>query len=167
MPKNPIYLLDENVFIEAKNRYYAFDIAPPFWESLIDYSKRGFIQSIDLFKKKMEKYDDELAEWIKAGNMSEAFMTTDQEDVVAEYRGIVNWVQNNPQFNNAARATFANDPDGGLVAYAKAKDCIVITHETPKPAKSRVMIPNVCVQFKIPYRDTFQMMRELGIRFKS
>ncbi|PMD04330.1 DUF4411 family protein, partial [Brevibacterium paucivorans] len=26
-----MYLLDANVLIEAKNRYYAFDIAPGFW----------------------------------------------------------------------------------------------------------------------------------------
>ena len=26
-----MYLLDTNVLIEAKNRYYAFDIAPGFW----------------------------------------------------------------------------------------------------------------------------------------
>lgn len=29
-----MYLLDTNVFIEAKNRYYAFDLAPGFWEGL-------------------------------------------------------------------------------------------------------------------------------------
>ena len=29
-----MYLIDSNVFIEAKNRYYAFDIAPGFWESV-------------------------------------------------------------------------------------------------------------------------------------
>lgn len=26
-----MYLIDSNVLIEAKNRYYAFDIAPGFW----------------------------------------------------------------------------------------------------------------------------------------
>ena len=29
------HLLDANVFIEAAKGYYAFDIAPPFWEALI------------------------------------------------------------------------------------------------------------------------------------
>ena len=29
-----MYLLDTNVFIEAKNRYYSFDLAPGFWEWL-------------------------------------------------------------------------------------------------------------------------------------
>ncbi len=29
------YVLDTNVFTESKNRYYAFDIAPKFWTSLV------------------------------------------------------------------------------------------------------------------------------------
>jgi len=30
-----VYVLDANVFIEAARRYYAFDIAPKFWDTLI------------------------------------------------------------------------------------------------------------------------------------
>lgn len=29
------YLLDANVLMEAARRYYAFDIAPGFWQALI------------------------------------------------------------------------------------------------------------------------------------
>lgn len=29
-----MFLLDANVFIEAKNRYYGFDICPGFWRWL-------------------------------------------------------------------------------------------------------------------------------------
>jgi len=35
------YVLDANVFIEAARRYYAFDIAPPFWESLVQHAANG------------------------------------------------------------------------------------------------------------------------------
>ena len=35
MTSDPLYLLDANVFIEAAKGYYAFDIAPRFWEALI------------------------------------------------------------------------------------------------------------------------------------
>mgnify|MGYP006298525777 CR=1 FL=1 len=30
------YLLDANVFIEAKNRYYGMDFCPAFWDWLLD-----------------------------------------------------------------------------------------------------------------------------------
>ena len=46
------YVLDANVFIEAARRYYAFDLAPKFWESLVLHAADGRIQSIDRIKKK-------------------------------------------------------------------------------------------------------------------
>lgn len=166
MSTSPIYLLDANVFIEAKNHYYAFDIAPIFWANLIEYAAKGRIQSIDRVKKQLEGYGDALSDWIGDGNMAEAFMDSEQEDVIARYQEIINSVQSDTQLFDAAKATFANDPDGWLVAYAKAKNCIVVTHETPRPAKTRVMIPNICTQFGVTYRNTFQMLRELGIQFR-
>ena len=36
------YLLDSNVFIEAKNRYYAFDICPGFWEGWTAFAAATF-----------------------------------------------------------------------------------------------------------------------------
>ena len=30
-----MYLLDSNVFIEAKNRHYPFDVVPAFWDWLV------------------------------------------------------------------------------------------------------------------------------------
>ena len=35
------YLVDANVLIEAKNRYYAFDIAPGFWKWLDQAHAQG------------------------------------------------------------------------------------------------------------------------------
>lgn len=85
--------------------------------------------------------------------------------MIAAYREIIAWVQDNAQFTNAAKARFADDDDGWLVAYAKAKNCIVVTHEVVRPeAKNRVMIPNICQQFDVPFVNTFDMLRALGVR---
>lgn len=52
-----------------------------------------------------------------------------------------------------------------MVAYALAKVYIVVTREQfNSEAKARVKIPNVCRAFGVHYVDTFQMMRELGVR---
>ena len=40
-------LLDANVFIEAKNRYYAFDIHPGFWAWIQDAHSRDEVATID------------------------------------------------------------------------------------------------------------------------
>jgi hypothetical protein len=78
-----VYVLDANVFIEAKRRYYAFDIAPKFWDSLIQHADNGEIESIDKVKKELEKgkgkngEEDDLARWANS-NFSHAFHSTDE-----------------------------------------------------------------------------------------
>ena len=42
-----LFVLDANVFIEARKRYYAFDIAPIYWRSLIQEFNKGNLLSID------------------------------------------------------------------------------------------------------------------------
>jgi hypothetical protein len=39
-----IYLMDADVFISAKNLYYAFDICPGFWDSLIHLYGAGHVR---------------------------------------------------------------------------------------------------------------------------
>ena len=39
------YLVDANVLIEAKNRYYAFDITPGFWKWLNQAHTQGTVSS--------------------------------------------------------------------------------------------------------------------------
>lgn len=41
------YLLDANVFIQAKNQHYGFDFCPAFWEWLVKENQSGKVASID------------------------------------------------------------------------------------------------------------------------
>lgn len=41
-----MYLVDTNVLIEAKNRYYAFDVVPGFWDWLEEAHLAGDVRSI-------------------------------------------------------------------------------------------------------------------------
>lgn len=159
------YVLDANVFIEAARRYYAFDLAPPFWESLVHHAANGRLQSIDRVKQELERGKDELATWATA-QFSEAFASTDEEDVIESYSEVMRWVQAQDQFSDAAKADFAAGADGWLVAYARSKGLIVVTHEVLDPRiRRKVPIPNVCEAFGVSYVDTFEMLRQLGVRF--
>lgn len=159
------YVLDANVFIEAARRHYAFDLAPKFWESLIHHAADGRIQSIDRIKQELERGKDDLATWAST-EFSDAFASTDQEDVIESYTEVMSWVQAQDQFVDAAKADFATGADGWLVAYAKSKGRIVVTHEVVDPSiKRKVPIPNVCEAFGVSYVDTFEMLRQLGVRF--
>ena len=73
MTATKIYVLDTNVFIEAARRYYAFDIAPHFWQMLNDHANHGHILSIDRVKVELERGKDELAEWA-SGSFHEHFV---------------------------------------------------------------------------------------------
>ncbi len=159
------FLLDANVFIEASHRYYAFDLAPRFWNSLVEHSKQGELLSIDRVKKELMRGKDELADWA-IGPFQHAFVSTDDEVVTQAYSAIMRWVNDQKQFLRAAKADFADGADGWLIAYAKTFGYTVVTHEELAPdVRRRVPIPNVCRAFSVPYQDTFSMLRVLGIRF--
>ena len=43
---------------------------------------------------------------------------------------------------------------------------LVVTNEQPRPdSRNRVLLPDVCRQFKVQPKDIFEMLRELAIRF--
>lgn len=159
------YVLDANVFIEAARRYYAFDLVPPFWKSLIHHAATGQIQSIDRIQKELERGKDELAEWATS-QFNDAFASTNEEEVTNSYATVMGWVYAQDQFSDAAKADFADGVDGWLIAYAKSQGSIVVTHEVLDPSiKRKVPIPNVCEALEVNYVDTFKMLRELGVRF--
>lgn len=55
------YVIDTNVFIQAANHYYAFDIVPSFWPKLVELAGNGRILTIDRVRTEIEKGGDELA----------------------------------------------------------------------------------------------------------
>lgn len=162
----PVYLLDTNVFIEAARRYYAFDIAPAFWQALLDLAAGGRVLSIDRVKDEIDRGKDDLAEWVN-DHFRVAFASTGDLDVIAAYRNMMVWAQNQNQFTNAAKAEFAraDNADAWVVAYAAAHGCVVVTHEQFDPhVQRRIPIPNVCRAFNVGYVDTFEMLRALGVK---
>lgn len=162
------YLVDSDVLISAKNSYYAFDICPGFWTSLIDEFGRGNINSLDRIRQELMagNDDDDLVTWVRDDVPPDFFLSTRDADVVAAYQAIMLWAQRNPQFVDAAKAKFATEADGWLVAHAQVHGLEVITNEQPRPdARNRILLPDVCNQFGVPVSNTFEMLRTLGMRF--
>ncbi len=60
------YLLDADVFIQAKNLHYGFDFCPAFWDWLIRQNQAGEVFSIEKVGSELLAGDDELAEWSRA-----------------------------------------------------------------------------------------------------
>lgn len=57
------YLLDADVFIQAKNLHYGLDFCPAFWEWLQAKHNDGSVNSVEKVGDEIEAGDDELSEW--------------------------------------------------------------------------------------------------------
>jgi hypothetical protein len=160
------YLLDANVFIQARQTYYGLDTCPGFWDALARENAAKRIFSIDKIKTELLAIDDDLSEWVKEIAPATLFKGTADISVANTFRDLLNWVQGEQQFISAAKATFANAADGWVIAYAKANGYVVVTHEELAPdAKKTVPIPNVCLKFGVHYANTFAMLRDLKVQF--
>lgn len=162
-----IYVLDSDVFIAAKNAYYAFDICPGFWVSIVQAHKHDRVHSIDRIRAELlaGQPKEDLVEWVKNDVPAGFFCSTQSKPVIDAYAQIALWVQRSTQYLDRAKAKFATEADGWLVAYSVVHATTVVTNEQPRPeSRSRVLLPDVCKQFKVPFRDTFTMLRSLAVK---
>ncbi|SPT52850.1 Uncharacterised protein [Actinomyces bovis] len=156
-----MYLVDANVLIEAKNRYYAFDIAPGFWDWLSQAYGEGRVFSIDAVRKEILQGEDELSQWAKIHR--EFFHPLDQK-TTPFFSKLSIWTQSQ-NFTPAARDAFtAEAADYLLVAFAAAHACTVVTHETAgSGSRKRVKIPDACKALDVKCVNTFEMLRRTGV----
>lgn len=54
------YLLDTNVFVQAKQKHYGLDFCPAFWDWLVIQNRKGKISSVDNVFDEMRVVSDEL-----------------------------------------------------------------------------------------------------------
>ena len=129
------YILDADVFITAKNRYYAFDVCPGFWASVIHHHRAGRTYSIDRVKSELlvGRRTEDLVQWVMTELPASFFLGVDEEAVAADYTEIMMWVQQSAQFFDHAKAKFATGADGWIVAHAKVHGAIVVTNEERAP----------------------------------
>lgn len=78
-----MYLVDANVLIEAKNRYYAFDIAPGFWTWLDQAHRQAVACSIEAVRDELVVGGDELAEWARSNAASSGPSTKGRRGTLA------------------------------------------------------------------------------------
>jgi hypothetical protein len=160
------YALDSSIFVEAKRRYYAFDLCPGFWDTLLWHQERDRLSSIDRIKEELDRGGDDLTVWINDVMPETCFVSTDDSNVIRWFGEMVAWVQTQSQFLPEAKAEFAAGVDGWLIAYAKTNGLVLVTHEVLKPdIRRKVPIPNVCAEFDVACVDTFDMLRDFETQF--
>lgn len=155
-----MHLVDANILIDAKNRYYAFDIAPGFWTWLEKAHRSGLLISIDAVRDELVAGQDELADWARTHR--DFFLPVDQW-TAQNLAPLSAWAARQ-NYSTAAQREFADDQaDFLLVAHAAGHGDTVATHEQPSPdSRTRVKIPDACEAMGVEYIDIFSVLRRTG-----
>lgn len=156
------YLLDANVFIQAKNLHYGFDFCPAFWAWLESKNAEGLVASVEMVGEELEGGEDELAQWVAA--KGDGFFLRPDEAVLPALTTVSNWATG-AGYQPSAVNTFLQVADYWLVAHALAHGCIVVTHEVPADSTKKVKIPNACVGVRIRSMTPYAMLRRERARF--
>ena len=164
------YCLDTSVYTQAHRQYYAFDLAPGFWESLIIHAENEVLVSPTAVFTELAKGNDELAKWAKE-NKDLIFSDPDTK-VVESFRQIADFINLRYESEHWIRL-FLGGADPWVIAHAKAHGLIVVTMEgnkgsediNPKSKRIRgkIKIPNVCGHFGVNCISTFELIRALKI----
>ena len=84
------YLLDANTFIEAKDRYYGFDICPGYWSSLLVQHDARRLFSIDRIADELNEQDDTVKQWIENEVPDTFFKKTEDQAVIEKFQQLGN-----------------------------------------------------------------------------
>lgn len=156
------YLLDANVFMQAKNLHYGFDFCPAFWDWLIEQNVAGNVFSIEKVADEIYAGDDDLSVW--ARGREENFFLPPDASVVANFAEVSTWATGQ-NFEAAAVNTFLQVADYYLVCYAMAHEAVIVTHEKAANLLKKIKIPNVCVGLGIKFMTPYEMLRLERARF--
>src|SRR5580704_10208655 len=118
------YVLDTNVFLQAKNLHYGFDFCPGFWDWLKESNRQGVVFSIE--KVKAELVDDDAVEW--ANQYGDEFFLKPDPAVGTALANVSQWVTGQG-YEPGGVNTFLQVADYYLVAHALATGYTVVTHE--------------------------------------
>jgi len=161
------YLLDANVFIQAKNLHYGFDFCPAFWDWLVAGNVAGKLFSIEKVGDEVLDVGDELSLWAK--ERGEGFFRPLDESVFAALGAVSQWAgsqrRDGRMYEQAAIATFLQVADYYLVAQALAGKHTVVTHEVASPTVRKIKIPDACVGLGIKFVTPYEMLRREHARF--
>ena len=157
------YLLDANVFIQAKNLHYGFDFCPAFWQWLLENHRTGRVFSVESVRDELLALDDELSEWVTKKLPMAFFLRPDATDFES-LRRTSEWAARAGYEPGAVRG-FLQVADYYLVAQARTRKYAVVTHEVPAASPKKIKVPDACVGMGVECVSPFGMLRRERARF--
>ena len=150
------YLLDANVFMQAKNLHYGLDFCPAFWDWLIVSNAVKRVFSIEKVGDEIDAGDDELSVW--AAQRGDGFFLKPAPMMLPTLGAVSSWTTDQ-HYEPAAMTTFLQVADYYLVAHALAHGDTLVTHEIASTSTKKIKLPNVCIGLGIKCMTPFEMLR--------
>jgi len=157
------YCLDTNVLIQAWQKYYSPKICPDYWNLLDSLGTQDIIFMPEMVYDEIVRTDDDLSRWL---NKSKIPIKKIDEGVTKCLKDIYSADPNHKFLVDNTKARSLADP--WVIAHALKENAIVVTKEekVTKSNTTKIKIPNVCDKMKISWINDFQLIEELGIKFK-
>ena len=156
------YLLDANVFIQARRLHYGMDFCPAFWDWLIAANEANNVFSIERVGDELLSGGDELADW--ADDRGADFFMKPDPTLLAALSTVSAWAAGQ-SYEPAAVSTFLQVADYYLVAHALSHGHTVVTHEKASTSTKKIKIPEPCIGLGIKCVTPYEMLRTERARF--
>ena len=160
-PRDAPYLLDANVFIQAKNLHYGFEFCPAFWDWLDQENAAGNVFSIERVGDELLAGDDELAAWAR---QRPGLFLAPGTTMVPSLTTVSMWASG-AGCEPTGVATFLQVADYYPVAQAHAHQYVVVTHEVFSPSPKKIKIPNACIGVGVKSVNPYEMLRTERAKF--
>lgn len=157
------YCLDANVLIQAWQKYYSPKICPSYWDLLDSFGTKNIIFLPEMVYDEIVRTDDDLSKWLKSSKIP---IRKIDEQVTKCLKDIYSADPNHKYLVDNTKARSLADP--WVIAHALREDAVVVTKEEKVTAlnSTKIKIPNVCDKMNVSWINDFQLIEELGIRFK-
>lgn len=156
------WLLDTNVFVNARRDHYSFEVFPGFWEWLDKANAAGTVASVQAVYDELIDYDDQLSEWARA---RPGFFWPVAPGDVAAIAAVNRWAVESTFYEAAAKQEFSAAADSFLIAQAMAGGHAVVTHEVIRDKRTKIQIPNAAAELGVPCHLPWHMLRQERPRF--
>lgn len=163
-----VFLLDTNVFIEPKSRWYPFDVVPGYWDFLRQELGGEHVRSIVHVYNELQGHADELSDWAKRIGRKQFEDCADDSGVFLRYLEVASYVQSlegdKPgQKRRSAIEEFLREgvADPWLVAHASVYGETLVTQEVRHQLKlSKVSLVDICNHFEVRHIEVVSFLRE-------
>lgn len=158
-----MYLLDANVFIEAKRNFLTFELAPGFWNWIHQSYMAGRVFSVEPVQAELVGRGDDLSIWVRS--LPKGFFLASDASAMRSMAEVARWANGCPDFTSPAVNEFLGVADSHLVAHALVHGWTVVTLEATRRESSKIRIPNACTDLKVKCLKPNVMLKDEGVTF--